>query len=163
MQISLQVIIIHSIVASFFILISIFIYYHCLLIAHLRRSSAPRGTKRIAEDIISKKTENIIIHSDYLSIVLQMRGRTMSQTRRTSKMLPPQLNFGRLSDMFGRVKLYNMSFALFTFGSGLCSISQTGEQLIFLRIIRAVGDAFLFSNSAAIITDTFPENERRWD
>ena len=35
------------------------------------------------------------------------------------------LNFGRLSDMFGRVKLYNMGFALFTIGSGLCSISQT--------------------------------------
>ena len=58
------------------------------------------------------------------------------------------LNFGRLSDMFGRVKLYNMGFALFTFGSGLCSISQTGEQLILFRIIQALGAAFLFSNSA---------------
>jgi EmrB/QacA subfamily drug resistance transporter len=70
------------------------------------------------------------------------------------------LNFGRLSDMFGRVKLYNMGFALFTLGSGLCSISQTGEQLIFFRVVQAIGAAFLFSNSAAIITDTFPENER---
>jgi EmrB/QacA subfamily drug resistance transporter len=70
------------------------------------------------------------------------------------------LNFGRLSDMFGRVKLYNIGFAVFTLGSGLCSISQTGEQLILFRIIQAVGAAFLFSNSAAIITDTFPENER---
>jgi EmrB/QacA subfamily drug resistance transporter len=70
------------------------------------------------------------------------------------------LNFGRLSDMFGRVKLYNMGFALFTLGSGLCSISQTGEQLILFRIIQGVGAAFLFSNSAAIITDTFAENER---
>jgi EmrB/QacA subfamily drug resistance transporter len=70
------------------------------------------------------------------------------------------LNFGRLSDMFGRVKLYNMGFALFTLGSGLCSIAQTGEQLILFRIIQAVGAAFLFSNSAAIITDTFKENER---
>jgi EmrB/QacA subfamily drug resistance transporter len=70
------------------------------------------------------------------------------------------LNFGRLSDMFGRVKLYNMGFALFTLGSGLCSISQTGEQLILFRAIQALGAAFLFSNSAAIITDTFRENER---
>ena len=70
------------------------------------------------------------------------------------------LNFGRLSDMFGRVKLYNMGFALFTLGSGLCSISQTGEQLILFRIIQGLGAAFLFSNSAAIITDTFAENER---
>jgi len=43
---------------------------------------------------------------------------------------------------------------------GRCSISQTGEQLILFRIIQAVGAAVLFSNSAAIITDTFPENER---
>src|SRR6187200_623574 len=70
------------------------------------------------------------------------------------------LNFGRLSDMFGRVNLYNMGFALFTLGSGLCSISQTGEQLILFRIIQALGAAFIFSNSAAIITDTFAENER---
>jgi EmrB/QacA subfamily drug resistance transporter len=70
------------------------------------------------------------------------------------------LNFGRLSDMFGRVRLYNMGFALFTLGSGLCSVSQTGEQLILFRIIQALGAAFLFSNSAAIITDTFRENER---
>ena len=70
------------------------------------------------------------------------------------------LNSGRLSYMFGRVKLYNIGFAIFTLGSGLCSISQTGEQLILFRIIQAVGAAFLFSNSAAIITDTFPENER---
>jgi EmrB/QacA subfamily drug resistance transporter len=70
------------------------------------------------------------------------------------------LNFGRLSDMFGRVKLYNLGFALFTLGSGLCSIAQTGEQLILFRILQAVGAAFLFSNSAAIITDTFAENER---
>jgi EmrB/QacA subfamily drug resistance transporter len=70
------------------------------------------------------------------------------------------LNFGRLSDMFGRVKLYNIGFALFTLGSGLCSISQTAEQLILFRIIQALGAAFIFSNSAAIITDTFAENER---
>jgi len=62
--------------------------------------------------------------------------------------------------MFGRVKLYNIGFAIFTLGSGLCSISQIGEQLILYRIIQAVGAAFLFSISAAIITDTFRENER---
>src|SRR4051812_27931230 len=70
------------------------------------------------------------------------------------------LTFGRLADMFGRVKLYNMGFAVFTVGSALCSISSTGEQLIVFRVVQAVGAAFLFSNSAAIITDVFPENER---
>lgn len=70
------------------------------------------------------------------------------------------LTFGRLADMFGRVKLYNVGFALFTVGSGLCCISQTGEQLIIFRIIQGIGAAFIFSNSAAIISDSFPESER---
>jgi EmrB/QacA subfamily drug resistance transporter len=70
------------------------------------------------------------------------------------------LNLGRLSDMFGRVKLYNIGFIIFTVGSALCSLSQTGEQLLLFRIAQSLGAAFLFSNSAAIITDAFPENER---
>jgi EmrB/QacA subfamily drug resistance transporter len=70
------------------------------------------------------------------------------------------LTFGRLADMFGRVKLYNLGFVVFTIGSALCSISVSGEQLIIFRIIQALGAAFLFSNSAAILTDSFPENER---
>lgn len=70
------------------------------------------------------------------------------------------LTFGRLADMFGRVKLYNIGFALFTIGSTLCCVSQTGEQLILFRVVQALGAAFLFSNSAAILTDVFPENER---
>jgi len=70
------------------------------------------------------------------------------------------LTFGRLADMFGRVKLYNVGFALFTVGSALCCISQTGEQLIIFRILQGIGAAFIFSNSAAIISDSFPESER---
>lgn len=70
------------------------------------------------------------------------------------------LTFGRLADMFGRVKLYNIGFVFFTIGSALCSISNTGESLIIFRITQALGAAFLFSNSAAILTDVFPENER---
>jgi EmrB/QacA subfamily drug resistance transporter len=70
------------------------------------------------------------------------------------------LNLGRLSDMFGRVKLYNIGFIIFTIGSALCSLSQSGEQLLLFRIVQSLGAAFLFSNSAAIITDAFPENER---
>lgn len=70
------------------------------------------------------------------------------------------VNFGRLSDMFGRVKLYNAGFALFTIGSALCGLSQTADQLIGFRLVQATGSAFLFSNSAAIITDAFPTQER---
>jgi MFS family permease len=70
------------------------------------------------------------------------------------------MNLGRLSDMLGRVRLYNVGFIVFTIGSALCSISQTGEQLMLFRVVQALGAAFLFSNSAAIITDAFPEKER---
>lgn len=70
------------------------------------------------------------------------------------------LTFGRLADMFGRVKLYNIGFILFTIGSALCSISYSGEQLIIFRLVQSIGAAFLFSNSAAIITDVFPKKER---
>ena len=75
------------------------------------------------------------------------------------------VTFGRLSDIFGRVKLYNLGFAIFTVGSILLALTpSTGDagalELIIFRIIQGVGAAFLFSNSAAIITDAFPENER---
>jgi EmrB/QacA subfamily drug resistance transporter len=70
------------------------------------------------------------------------------------------LNFGRLSDMFGRVRLYILGFAVFTVGSLLCGFSQTGLELVGFRLVQGVGAGFLFSNSAAIITDAFPPNER---
>ncbi len=72
---------------------------------------------------------------------------------------------GRISDIHGRVRLYNMGFAIFAAGSILLFLTpNTGDagalELIFFRIVQAVGAAFLFSNSAAILTDAFPENER---
>jgi EmrB/QacA subfamily drug resistance transporter len=70
------------------------------------------------------------------------------------------VNFGRLSDMFGRVRLYTLGFALFTLSSGLCSLSQSGLELVAFRMVQGLGAAFLFSNSAAIITDAFPFEER---
>jgi EmrB/QacA subfamily drug resistance transporter len=70
------------------------------------------------------------------------------------------INFGRLGDKFGRVRLYNFGFILFTIGSALCSFATSALQLIFFRMIQAVGGSFLFANSAAILTDAFPANER---
>jgi EmrB/QacA subfamily drug resistance transporter len=75
------------------------------------------------------------------------------------------VTFGRLSDMFGRVRLYNLGFAIFTVGSILLFLTPNqGDlgaiELIAFRIIQGVGAAFLFANSAAIITDAFPANER---
>lgn len=72
---------------------------------------------------------------------------------------------GRISDMFGRVRLYNLGFAVFTVGSILLFfIHGSGDpaamQLIVFRLIQGVGAAFLMSNSTAILTDAFPPNER---
>jgi MFS family permease len=75
------------------------------------------------------------------------------------------VTFGRISDMVGRVRLFNLGFAIFTAGSLLCTIvPNTGDlgasELIVFRIIQGVGAAFLFANSAAILTDAFPTDER---
>jgi EmrB/QacA subfamily drug resistance transporter len=67
---------------------------------------------------------------------------------------------GRLGDMFGRVRMYNLGFASFTFGSLLCAFSASGPQLIGFRVVQGLGGALIYSNSGAIIADTFPQNER---
>jgi MFS family permease len=75
--------------------------------------------------------------------------------------------FGRLSDMYGRVKLYNAGFLIFAIASTLIYISSyfvTGTSgalsIILLRLLQAVGGSFLFANSAALLTDAFPHTER---
>ena len=75
------------------------------------------------------------------------------------------VTIGRLSDMFGRVRLFNMGFAVFTVGSILLYLTpgkgDTGAlELIIFRIIQAVGGSFIFANSYAIITDNFKKEER---
>ena len=70
------------------------------------------------------------------------------------------LTFGRLSDVFGRVRLYNAGFALFTVGSALCSLSFNGGSLVLFRLVQGTGGALIFSNAAALLTDVFPPTER---
>jgi len=72
---------------------------------------------------------------------------------------------GRLSDMYGRVRLFNLGFAIFTAGSILLFLTpghgtSAAMYMIMFRMVQAVGASFLFANSAAIITDAFPSNER---
>jgi EmrB/QacA subfamily drug resistance transporter len=66
---------------------------------------------------------------------------------------------GRLADLYGRVRLYNLGFAIFTVGSALCALSQNGEQLIIFRFLQGIGAALLLANSVSIITDAFPNNQ----
>jgi MFS family permease len=72
---------------------------------------------------------------------------------------------GRLGDMFGRVKIYNAGFVVFTFASILLSFDPfSGAHgalwLIGWRILQAVGGSMLMANSAAILTDAFPAEQR---
>jgi EmrB/QacA subfamily drug resistance transporter len=69
------------------------------------------------------------------------------------------LLIGRITDVIGRVKIYNVGFAVFTIGSALASISQTPVQLILSRIVQGTGSAMLITNSAAILTDATPSKE----
>ena len=70
------------------------------------------------------------------------------------------LTFGRVADMLGRVRMYNLGFVVFTIGSALCGISQSAMQLIAFRLVQGAGAALMMVNSPAIITEVFPPNER---
>lgn len=72
---------------------------------------------------------------------------------------------GRLSDMWGRARMYNFGFAVFSTGSILLFLepwygTTGGWALVGFRLIQAVGASFLFANSAALLTDAFPPGER---
>jgi MFS family permease len=71
---------------------------------------------------------------------------------------------GRIGDMFGRVRMYNLGFAWFTISAILLSCiwshGPTGAlELVILRMVQAIGGALLMANSAAIITDAFPAEQ----
>jgi MFS family permease len=75
------------------------------------------------------------------------------------------VGLGRLGDMYGRVRIYNAGFAIFTFFSIMLAITwmhglAAGLWLVAMRIFQGIGGAMLMANSSAIITDAFPPNER---
>src|SRR5579862_4625061 len=75
------------------------------------------------------------------------------------------VSLGRVGDIYGRVKMYNLGFAIFTVFSILLSVTWlTGPAgalwIIIMRVFQGVGGAFLFANSTAILTDAFPPDER---
>src|SRR6201995_1449 len=75
------------------------------------------------------------------------------------------VSFGRLGDMFGRVRMYNLGFVIYTAASLALTVDWlTGTEgamyLIVFRLVQGVGGAFLVANSAAILTDAFPPNQR---
>ena len=75
------------------------------------------------------------------------------------------VSLGRLGDMYGRVRIYNLGFAVYTFFSLALTITwMSGTAaalwLVVMRVFQGVGSAMLIANSAAIITDAFPEDQR---
>src|SRR5579885_2879842 len=75
------------------------------------------------------------------------------------------VTFGRLGDIFGRVRMYNGGFAVFTAASIALSLTPGGGSsaalwLIIWRVVQGIGGALLMANSTAILTDAFPPNER---
>jgi EmrB/QacA subfamily drug resistance transporter len=68
--------------------------------------------------------------------------------------------FGRLADMYGRSKLYNAGFVVFTIGSAFCGMSPSAHFMIGSRTLQAIGAGLLQANSIAIITAAFPSSER---
>ena len=75
------------------------------------------------------------------------------------------VGLGRLGDLFGRVRMYTLGFAIYTVASLLLTIdwmhgAAGADWLIGFRLVQGVGAAFLIANSAAILTDAFPPNQR---
>ncbi|MDA8314237.1 MAG: MFS transporter [Actinomycetota bacterium] len=75
------------------------------------------------------------------------------------------VTLGRIGDIYGRVRMYNLGFAIFTVFSVLLSVTwlhgaAAGAFIVGMRLGQGVGGAFLFANSPAILTDAFPSNQR---
>jgi MFS family permease len=75
------------------------------------------------------------------------------------------VSLGRIGDIYGRVRIYNLGFAVFTLFSLLLTITwndghAAGIYLIVMRLFQGVGAAMLIANSSAILTDAFPSNQR---
>ena len=69
------------------------------------------------------------------------------------------LTAGRLSDLFGRKTAYVLGFVIFSAASLGAGFAASGTELILWRVLQGVGGAFLFANSAALVTDAFPKKE----
>jgi MFS family permease len=75
------------------------------------------------------------------------------------------VTFGRIGDMYGRVRMFNLGLAVFTVASILLSVtwmngSSAALWLIAMRILQGVGGALVMGNSSAILTDAFPHQQR---
>ncbi|MFC4455887.1 MFS transporter [Deinococcus sonorensis] len=90
------------------------------------------------------------LHTTLLSLIWILLAYNVTQTVFV-------LNGGRLSDMYGRKRLYVMGFSVFTLASLLAGFTKNVDLLIALRAVQGVGGAFMAANSSAIVADAFPK------
>ncbi len=93
------------------------------------------------------------LHADLASLIWVLMGYSLMST-------VSLLTFGRLADLVGRVRLYNLGFVVFTLASVLCAAATSSGLLVGARLLQGLGGAMLLANSMAIITEAFPPSER---
>jgi EmrB/QacA subfamily drug resistance transporter len=67
---------------------------------------------------------------------------------------------GRLGDMFGRVRMYEVGFAIFVLGSLLCALAWDAVSIIGFRVLQGIGAALIAANSGAVIAELYPPERR---
>ena len=92
------------------------------------------------------------LHTDLFALLWIVVGYTLVTTVLV-------LNAGRLADRYGRSRTYILGFVIFTLASVFCAVAPGAFLLIVGRVIQGVGGAFMFANSAALVTDAFPRRE----
>src|SRR3954468_1805068 len=92
------------------------------------------------------------LHTSILSLVWVILAYMISSTVLV-------LTAGRLSDLFGRKQAYVLGFVVFALASLGAGFAGSGTILILWRILQGIGGAFLFANSAALVTDAFPKEQ----
>ena len=93
------------------------------------------------------------LKSDYVTIIWVVIAYLLASTALV-------LSLGRIADIYGRKRMYNVGFVVFTIGSLLSGLAYSGASLVGFRALQGVGAAFLTANSFAILTEAFPPNER---
>ena len=93
------------------------------------------------------------LRSDYVTMIWVVIAYILANTALV-------LSLGRLADMYGRKRMYNIGFVVFIAGSALCGFAGSGLTLVGFRALQGVGAALLAANSFAILSEAFPRNER---
>jgi EmrB/QacA subfamily drug resistance transporter len=93
------------------------------------------------------------LKSDYVTMVWVVVAYVLANTALV-------LSLGRLADIYGRKRMYNVGFVVFILGSALCGFAVSGLTLVGFRAIQGIGAALLAANSFAILSEAFPGNER---